>query len=74
MMIEDFVTKILYLMIYVPYLREVKAKVQWFMSFLPKSYKDKIEVLNPKTMDELIRNSNLCYTKFQQRSENTKTW
>jgi hypothetical protein len=74
MMIEDFVTKFVNLMRYVPYLREEKEKVQWFMSCLPQAYKDKIEFLNPKTMDEIIRHAKLCYTQFKQRYENTKTW
>jgi hypothetical protein len=53
---------------YVPYLREEKEKVQRFMSCLPQAYKDKIEFLNPKTMDEVIRHAKLCYTQFKQRS------
>jgi hypothetical protein len=57
---------------YVPYLRERKEKVQWFMSCLPQAYKDKIEFLNPKTMDEVIRHAKLCFTQFKQRSEKYK--
>jgi hypothetical protein len=73
MTIEDFVTKFVNLVRYIPYLREEKEKVQMFISCLPQAYKDKIEFLNPKTMDEIIRHTKLCYTNFKQRYENTKS-
>jgi hypothetical protein len=44
------------------------------MSFLSQFYKDKIEFLNPKKMDEVIIHAKLCYTQFKKRYENTKTW
>jgi hypothetical protein len=74
MTIEYFVTKFVNMMRYVPYLREEKEKVQWFMSCLPQAYKDKIEFINPNMMDEVIRHTKLCYNQFKQRYENTKTW
>jgi hypothetical protein len=72
MTIEDFVTKFVNLMRYVP--REEKEKVHSYMSFLPQVYKDKIAFLNPKTMDEEIRCAKLCFTQFKQRFERKKTW
>jgi hypothetical protein len=65
-MIQEFVSMLFNLMRHVPYLGEEKEKVQWFMICLPKSYRDKIEFLNPKIMDEIIRHPKLCYTQFKE--------
>ena len=51
---EDFVTKFINLQRYVPYLRDEKAIVYKFISFLPTTYKERIEFDIPKTMDEAI--------------------
>ena len=37
-------------------------------------YKDKIDLLNDKTMEDVIRQTTFCYTQFKQTHENTKTW
>jgi hypothetical protein len=50
-----------------------RKNFQRFMSCFPQVYKDKIEFLNPKTMDEVIRHAKLCFTQFKQRTENAKT-
>jgi len=65
MSLEYFVTKFVNMMRYVPYLCEEKAKFQRFMSIFPQAYKYKIESLNPKTMDEVIRHAKLCFTQFK---------
>jgi len=44
------------------------------MRFMPQVYIDKIEFLNPKTMDEVIRHTKLCFIQFKKRFENTKSW
>ena len=55
MTIDDFVTKFTSLLRYVPYLREEKAKVQRFLSSLPAHMRERIEFVNPQTMDQAIR-------------------
>ena len=69
--IEEFITKFLGLLYYIPYL---KAKVQRFMSYIPQNYRDKMEFENPKTMEEAIRQEKLCYTQFKKQEELSKSW
>ena len=71
---EEFVTKFVNLRHYVPYLKDEKEKVYWFMSFFPPAYKDKIEFGMPKIMDEAISKAKLFYLLFKLRSELSKTW
>ena len=42
-----------------------KEKFQRFMSCLIQACKDKNEFLNPKTMDEVIRNAILLFSQFK---------
>ena len=72
--IDEFVTKFTNLLSYVPYICEEKAKVQRFLNYLPAVYKEKIEFDNPKTMDEVVRKSRLCYQQFKGRGEHGKSW
>ena len=58
---DNYITKFTSLLHYVPYLRDEKAKVQRFLSSLPAHMKERIEFVNPKTMDEAIRKARLCY-------------
>jgi hypothetical protein len=43
------------------------------MSCMPQAYKDKIDFINPKTMDEVTMHTMMCFTKFKWSSENIKT-
>ena len=65
---EEFVTKFVNLQRYVPYLREEKARVYRFISYLPPTYMKKIEFDMPNTMDEAIREAKLCGYLFKQRT------
>lgn len=58
---DEFVTKFTYLLRYVPYIREEKAKVQRFMSSLSAFMKERLEFDNPKTVDKAIRKAQICY-------------
>lgn len=51
---DEFITRFTSLLCYVPYIREEKAKVQWFISILPLTMSQRIEFDNPKMMDEVI--------------------
>ena len=44
-----------------PYIIDEKPKIQWFLSCLPTSFKDKIEFDNPKTMEETMRKVDFWY-------------
>ena len=71
---EEFVTKFVNLQRYVPFFRDEKAKVYRFINRFPSTYKENIEFEIPKTMDEGIRKSKLCYHLFKPRSEVTRSW
>jgi hypothetical protein len=74
MTMDDLINKFLELLRFVPYIREDKVKIQWFLSFLPQSYKDRIEFDNPKTLSEVFRKARMCYDQYKQRSELPKAW
>ena len=70
MSMHDFCTKFLSLLRYVPYLNEEKPKIQRFLGFLPKFYKDKLEFDAPKTLYEAMRKAKLTYDQSKSKSEN----
>ena len=72
--IEEFVTKFFNIQCYVPYLKDANEKVYEFISFLPLTYKDKIEFDMPKSMDEENRKDKLYYILFKERFELSRTY
>jgi hypothetical protein len=74
MTMDDLINKFLELFIFVPYIKEGKVKIQRFLIFLPRSYKDKIEFDNPKTLSEFFRKSRMCYDQYKQSSKILKSW
>jgi len=71
--IDKFITKFTSLLRYVPYIRDEKAKVQWFTNNLPTFMKEKLEFDNPKTMDEPIRKAQICCHQMKLKEDSTKT-
>jgi hypothetical protein len=69
MTMDDLIKKFLELLRFVPYIREDKVKIQRFLSYLPRSYKDRIEFDNPKTLSEVFRKAQMCYDWYKQRSK-----
>jgi hypothetical protein len=59
--IEEYVSRFLDLLRYVPYIKVEKEKVQRFISGLPKTYQNIIEFDEPKTLEETIRKEIYCY-------------
>lgn len=37
------------------YIKEERVKIQSFLGGLPRSYKDRIEFVNPRTLEETIK-------------------
>ena len=74
MTMDDLINKFLELLRFIPYIREDKVKIQWFLSCLPQSYRDKIEFDNPKSLSEAFRKARMCYDQYKQRVEFPKTW
>ena len=74
MTMEDLINKFLDLLWFMPYIKEEKVKVQRFLSWLPQSYKDRIEFNNQNTLDEVLRKSILCFEQYKQRNDISKAW
>ena len=55
---EEYANKFLELLRYVRYIIDDKVKIQCFLSGLPQSYKDRIELDEPQTLEEAIRKAN----------------
>lgn len=58
---EKYIGIFLDLLRYVPYLEEEKEKTQIFISGLHVSFKDKIEIDEPRSLDEAIKHLKHCY-------------
>ena len=71
---DEFITKFTSLLRYVPYLCDEKEKVQRFFRSLPIHMKERIEFVNPKTMDEVIRKEHMCYQQSKAKGETRKRW
>jgi hypothetical protein len=66
---DDLINKLLELLRFVPYIREDKVKIQWFLICLPQSYKERIEFENPKTLSEVFKR-NECVTTNTNNGQN----
>lgn len=52
---DEYTSRFLELLRYVPYLKEEKAKVHRFINGLPVAYRDRIEFDEPRLLEEAIR-------------------
>jgi hypothetical protein len=62
--IEEYVSRFLELLRYVPYIKVEKEKVQLLISGVPKDYQNRIDFGEPKTLEETIRKARYCYEKL----------
>jgi hypothetical protein len=72
--IEEYVSRFLELLRYVPYIKEEKEKVQRFISGLPKDYRNIIEFDEPKTLEGTIRKERYCHEQFGHRTKPREGW
>ena len=70
MTVDAFINILLYLLHYVPYIKEEKVNIQQFLGRLPASFRDMIEFNKPKTLDTALHKSRLCYEHGKLRQEN----
>jgi len=61
---DDYASKFLELLRYVPYIKDEKVKIHNFLRGLPQYYKDMIEFDEHKTLQEIIRNATY-YHKYK---------
>ena len=66
---DEYVTKCLELLRYVPYLRDEKVKIQRFVSGFPLSFKYRIEINEPQTLNDIIKKLKHCYKHSRSRLE-----
>ena len=67
-MIEDeYTSKFLELLRYVPYLKDEKAKIKRFISGLLVGYRDHIEFGEPRSLEEAIRKLKHCYEQSEHK-------
>ena len=74
MTMDEYITNFTSLLRYLPYVREEKAKVQRFLSTFPTHMKERIEFINPRTMDKEIRKARMCYQQSNKKGEVGKIW
>ena len=67
MSMKELSSKFLSLLRYVPYIIDEKQKIQRFRSCLPASFKDRIDFDNPKTLEEAMIKTELCYGQGRKR-------
>ena len=66
---EEYTSKFLELLRYVPYLKEEKAKIQRFISGLLIAFKDMFEFDEPRSLEEVIQKLKHCYEQSKHRFE-----
>lgn len=71
---EEYITKFMELLRYVPNMKEEKEKVQWFISGFPMSFKRCTEFYEPPTLNDVIKKSKLKYEKEKRRQEFKSDW
>lgn len=62
---DEHTSKFLELLKYVPYLKEEKAKIQIFFSGLLVTFKDRIEFIEPRSLEEAIQKHKNFYEKLK---------
>jgi len=58
---EEYTTKFLELLRYVPYLKGEKTKVQRFINIFPVAFKYHIEYDEPRSLEEITGKLKNCY-------------
>ena len=71
---EEYANKFLELLKYVRYIKDEKVKIQHFLSELPQSYKDRIELYEPRTLEEATSKAKYCYEKRKGKPDYHKAW
>jgi hypothetical protein len=72
--IEEYVSRFLDFLRYVPYIKEENVKVQWFISGLPKDYQNRIEFDEPKTIEDTIQKARYFYEHLGHQKKPREGW
>eukprot|EP00253_Pinus_taeda_P019959 PITA_19959 len=71
---EEYTTKFLELLRYVPYLTNEKTIGQRFVSGFPLTFRDRIEYAKPRSLEEVIGKLKHCYEKSKRKNESQQGW
>lgn len=71
---EEYVTEFLGILRYVPIIKDEKAKIQRFISGFPMAFRDKIELLEPLTLNDAIEKMKHFYDQAKHRYEIKSNW
>ena len=74
MMDDEYTSRFLELLRYVPYLTEEKAKIERFISGLLVAFKDRIEFDETRSLEEDIRKLRHCYEQLRHKTETKPNW
>ncbi len=66
---EEYTSRFLELLRYVPYLREEKAKVHRFIRGFLVAYRERIEFDEPRSLEKAIQNLKHCYEQSKCKVE-----
>jgi len=71
---DEYTSRFLELLRYVPYLKEEKDKIQIFVSELPFGFKDMIEFNEPRSLEEAIRKMKNFYEQSKHQTKTKTDW
>jgi len=71
---DEYTSKFLELLRYVPHLKEEKAKIERFPSGLSMAFKDTIEFDEPRSLEETLWKLKHCYKQSKYRTETKLYW
>lgn len=71
---DEYVTMFLGLFIYIPYLKDEKVKIERFICGLPMLFRDKIQLLEPQTLNNVVKKLEHCYEKAWNKTETKSNW
>ena len=71
---KEYTSQFLELLRYVPYFKEEKAKIQRFISGFMVEFKDKIEFVETRSLEESIQKLKHCYEQSKHKYETKSDW
>lgn len=71
---QEYMTKFLELLRYVPYITNEKTKVQRFVSGFPLVFRDRIKYDEPRSLEGFIGKLKHCYEKSKCKNESQHGW
>ena len=74
MTMDEYIRRFLELLKHAYYIQDDNIKMQRFISGLPWNHQEKIEFVNPNTLEEVFRKARCCYEKDRGHNDLHKAW